>query len=373
MSPTYIRTNRKTGALLAILKFLAVVYVLAVITAIVYLWSFTQNRYISSAAFKISRQSGLSMDSTLAQLALPGLSDSGTVDSMIVIGYINSADLLLELEKDFQLIDHYSAPRRDYVFRLERDDPLEDRLEYYRKRIYAHFDKDTSLTMLTVDTFDPKLSQRIAATVLDKSAAYINRLNQDVADQQLAFVLGEVERTQQRVEEVSRKIVEFQNKHQIITPDELINTSLTALKELQLQHLRGEAEVASLERDSPGSPKIEHLRSRLRSLQELIDVETAKLSGPERDRLNQILIEFKELQLQLEFAIRLRSGAEMMLEKNRMEAASLSRFFSVIQKPILPEEEALPRREYATATILIVGLLLFLVFRALTHSVFEGA
>jgi capsule polysaccharide export protein KpsE/RkpR len=60
-----------------------------------------------------------------------------------------------------------------------------------------------------------------------------------------------------------------------------------------------------------------------------------------------------------------------MLEKNRMEAVSLSRFFSVIQQPFMPEEQALPRRWYATATILIVGFLVFLVFRALTHSVFE--
>lgn len=371
MTATYIHTKKEKGKMLIFLRFLAVLYIAGIIASIAYLWTFTQDRYVSYAAFKISRQDGSSIDSGLVQLALPGLSDSGTMDSMVVIGYIASSDLLLEVEKEFDLIKHYSAPQKDYVFRLEPDATLEDRLEFYRKRIYAHFDKDTGLTMLTVDTFDPKLTHDLAKSVLDKADAYINRLNQEIADQQLAFVRGEVERTGKLVEELNRAMIELQNRHKLITPDEVINASLNALKELQMEQLRTEAELTSLQRDSPESPKIEPLRSELRSLQELIDIETAKLSGPERDRLNQILIEFKELQLKLDFAIRLRSGAEMMLEKNRMEAASLSRFFSVIQQPFMPEEQALPRRWYATATIIIVGFLVFLVFRALTHSVFE--
>ena len=148
---------------------------------------------------------------------------------------------------------------------------------------------------------------------------------------------------------------------------------MAAVQELQLDHLKGEADLATILRDSPDSPQIEPLRSRLRSLRELIDIETAKLSGPERGRLNQVLLRFSELQLKLEFANRLRAGAHTMLEKNRMEAAAHSRFFSVIQHPFLPEDIALPRRPYATVSIVVLGLLLFLVFRALTHSVFEAS
>ncbi len=371
MTATYIHTKKENGKMLVFLRFLAVLYIAGIIASIAYLWTCTQDRYVSYAAFKISRQDGSSIDSGLVQLALPGLSDSGTMDSMVVIGYISSSDLLLEIEREFDLVSHYSTPEKDRVFRLEADATLEDRLAFYRKRIYAHFDKDTGLTMLTVDAFDPQLAHDVAKSVLDKAGACINRLNQEIAEQQLAFVNSEVERTSKLVEELNSEMVELQNRHKLITPDEVINASLNALKELQMEQLRAEAELASLERDSPESPSIEPLRSQLRSLRELIDIETAKLSGPERDRLNQILLEFKELQLKIDFAIRLRTGAEMMLEKNRMQAVSLSRFFSVIQQPFKPEKQALPRRWYATATILIVGFLVFLVFRALTHSVFE--
>lgn len=373
MTATYIHTTRKAGPLRLLLKLLAFLYFAFIAATIVYLWSFTQDRYLTSAAFKISRQDGSSMESGLMSLAIPGMSDSGSMDSQIAIGYINSADLLLDLEKEFKLIEHYSAPQKDFVFRLNPEWKLEERLVYYRSRISAHFDKDTGLTAVTVDTFDAKKSHDIAVHLLKKAEAFINALNQQIADQQLAFVSSEVERTATRVEEWKRKLLELQNEHKFINPDEVISSSLSAVQELQMDHLRAEAELASLQRDSPGSPQIEFLRSRLRSLQELIDQQTAKLSGPERSRMNQVLLQFKEVQSKLEFTTRIRSGAESMLERNRVEAVARSRFFSVIQNPFMPEDVALPRRPYATVSIIVVGLLLFLVVRALTHSIFEAS
>ena len=373
MTATYIHTKRKVGFARLVLRFLAFLYFAGLAAAIIYIWGFTQDRYVTSAAFKISRQDGTSMDSGLVHLAIPGLSDSGSMDSQIAIGFIASADLLLELEKQFNLVAHYTSPEKDFVFRLEPGSPLEERLDFYRHRIFAHFNKDTGMTQITVDTFEPRLSHEIADTVLRKSEAFINRLNQEIADQQLSFVRTEVERTGDNVEELNSKLLQMQNEHKFISPDDVIQASLASLQELQMDRLRAEAELATILRDSPDSPTIEPLRSRLRSLQELIDAETAKLSGPERDRMSQILVEFKELQLKLEFANRLRTAAESMLEKNRMDAVARSRFFSVIQRPFIPEEPALPRRTYATVSILVLGLLVFFVFRALTRSVFEAS
>jgi capsule polysaccharide export protein KpsE/RkpR len=67
----------------------------------------------------------------------------------------------------------------------------------------------------------------------------------------------------------------------------------------------------------------------------------------------------------------MRTGAETLLEKHRMDAAARSRFISVIQTPYLPEDVTYPRRPYATATIAVLGVLLFLMLRILVHSVYE--
>jgi capsular polysaccharide transport system permease protein len=373
MSATYIHTKRKPGFSLLVVRFLTVLYFVGLAASVAYLWLYTQDRFISTAEFKISRQDSSGFEEGMVQLALPGLADSGSMDSQIAIGYIDSADLLLELESEFKLREHYVSPSRDFIFRLDPEALLEERLEYYRKRINAHFDKETGMTVITVDTFNPALSRDIAATLLKKAEAFVNALNQQIAGQQMTFIRSEVERTAKQVEEINAEMIHLQNKHHFISPDEAISANLKAVEELRMELLRAEAELSSMLRDSPNSPRIDTIRSRIRSLNELTAAETAKLSGPEKDRLNQLLSQFKQLGLKLDFAIRLRTGAEMLLEKNRVEAISRSRFFSVIQKPFLPEEVGIPRRPYSTAVIIGLGFLLYLIFRVLLRSVFERA
>ena len=374
MSSTYIHTKHKNGFAKTVLKILAILYFLGLLIAIAYLWLMTQDRYVTTAAFTISRQDAASgLDESIVQLALPGMADSGSMDSQVTIGYINSADLLLDLEKQFNFIEHFSSPEKDFFFRLDPKDALENRLDFYRKHIIADFNKDTGLTTVTVDTFEPSISQEVATVVLKRAEGFVNQINQDVADQQLAFIQSEVDRTSERVNEIHRELIELQNKHRFISPNAVINASLAAVQEMQMERLRADAELSSLLRDSPESPRINTLQSSLRSYNELIDKETAKLSGTERDRLNQILMDYKEIELKLETATRLRAGAEMLLENNRMEAASRSRFFSVIQTPYLPEDVALPRRTYATITMIFLGLLCFLIMRALVQSVYDRA
>ena len=371
MSATYIHTKRKPGLTQLILRFLSVIYFVALASAIFYLWALKQDRFVATAEFKISRQDSSGMSVGLAQLALPGLSDSGSMDSQITIGLIDSADLLLGLEKEFKLIEHYTAPATDWVFRMSKDATLEDRLSYYRDRISAHFDNSSGLTVVSVDTFDPKLSEQITKVLIQKAEDFINTINHDIADQQLSFVRSEVERTDKQVQEVNAELLALQNKHNFISPDEAISANLKAVEKMRMEHLAAEAELATIQRDSPNSPRIDTIRSRLRSLNELIDVENAKLSGPQKDRLNQVLVQFKQLQLKLDFAIQLRSGTQMILEKNRTDAVASSRFFTVIQHPYVPEQDSAPRRPYVTVTLIVLGLFSFWILSAIARSLFE--
>ena len=95
------------------------------------------------------------------------------------------------------------------------------------------------------------------------------------------------------------------------------------------------------------------------------------LSGPDAQKLNQILAQYKELQLNLELALNLRKGAELILEKTRSEAIASSRFFSVIQHPYLSDDNTHPRRVYLSITSAIVMLLILYVIRALISSVYD--
>lgn len=372
MSSTYIHTKRSTGIIQKILKGFAIAYFALIGLSVLYICFIAHERYVSDASFKISREnSSPGGDTGMLELALPGMSESGAADSQVTIGYIQSVDLLRYLEEKFDLHEHYASPSIDFFFRLEKDAPIETRLDYYRSRIEAHFDIDTGLTHLTVDTFDPELSEKVAAEILRMAENFVNNIDQSIAEQQLSFAEREVNVAQAKVVEAHKELAILQNKHQLISPNEVISARLAAVQEMQIQKLRAEAELASLRRDSPGSPVIGALESKLLSLNELIAAEMDKLSGNERDKLNQILMEFEELELKLEFLTRLRTGAEMLLENNRVKAAANTRFFSIIQTPLMPEDAILPERGYVSITIVVLGLLLFLVLRALTYSVFD--
>ncbi len=353
------------------LRFLALLYFLLVVAVVAYVWVVAEDRFVSIASYKISRQTSSGGDMGFGGFALPGLADTGSVDSQIAIGFVDSANLLLELEKKYHLREHYSAPAHDFIFRLKMNAPVEERLQYYRSRIYSHYDKETGLTMLNVDTFDPKLSQTIAEDVLSQTENFINALNQKVADQQLGFIHSEVERSEKNVSDIIGKLLELQNANNIVTPDEAIKARLEVVQELRLRKLRIQTQLASTEQNSPESPRLDALRSELTTLDNQIAEESEKLSGPDKNRLNQVLAEYKELELKLTFATHLRTGTASLLEKNRMDSAAQSRFLSILQSPYLPEEAASPRRVYATCTLIALGILLFITLRIMVLSVYE--
>lgn len=340
---------------------------------LVYLWAFTWDQFSSLGTFRVSREEGTGVDTGLSQLVMPGLSDSTATDAQLAIGYINSSDLLLEIEKEFGLLKHFSQPARDFVFRLEADAPLEDRLEFYRKQFTTHFTPETGQTALSIRTFDPQLSNKVAIAILERAETFVNEVNQDVAEQQLGFIRKEVQRAVEHVNEVNEEIIALQNKHGFIDPDQAISAAMISVNALQAQRISKEVELTTLLRDSPESPKIQNLRSEIRSTQELMDMERAKLSGSEQDRLNQILIEFRTLQQKLALATELRTSAEVLLEKKRIEGIANSRFFSIVQNPYLPEDQSFPRRGYATSAILVLGLLGYQILRAIIRSIFDRA
>jgi capsular polysaccharide transport system permease protein len=370
MSATYIHTKRKLGYTVVLLRVFTYLYFIALAAAIGYLWLFTQDRFISTADFKVSRHSSAGNDVSFTAAFVPGV-DPGSVESQLVIGFINSSDLLRKLEEEYQLAAHYQSPKSDWVFRLKKNANLEERLAYYRSRIAAHYDLATGMTVMSVDTFDPKFSRDIATELIKRAEVFMNTISKNIAEQRLAFVRSEVEHASKIVEDLNSQLLTLQNDNKFITPGEVISATLAAVQKLRLDRLAQQTDLSLLQRTSPNSPRVDILQSRLNSLQEQIDAESAKLSGPEEKSYNQLLARYKLLDQKIDFAVRVRNEAQSSLERNRVEAIADSRYLTVIQQPYLPEDVGLPLRPYATVTMIILGLLMFLIFRAITKAIFS--
>lgn len=370
MSDTFVDINKKNkaGKTMGVFLFL---YIALLLASFVYIWVFTQDRYETVAEIRISKQETSGVDASLLNVALPGLTDSRSQDSQLTISFINSSDFLIGLEKEFPLQKHYSSPKTDVVYRLPKDANRDERLEFYRSRISAHYNKESGLTEIKVDTFDPELSKKVADYLLAQSETFINQVNQEIADRQYDFHNREVDRAAANLSAVNQELTELQNKYKFVSPSVMITSSLEIIQQLRVDVLRAKAELQSLMRDSPDSPRIDTIESNIKSLESLIVKEGQKLSGEEKDRMNVVLLEFTEVEQKIEFRQRLLSGAELVLENNRSDAISKSRFFTVIQHPYTPEGPTYPKRLYATATILILGSILLVILRILLQSVLE--
>jgi len=73
-----------------------------------YLYFFTEDRFMSKSQFSIivDDQNSTDLSVGLASLVSGGASAAGP-DRQSTIGFIHSADLLLKLEKEFDLFEHF--------------------------------------------------------------------------------------------------------------------------------------------------------------------------------------------------------------------------------------------------------------------------
>ena len=337
----------------------------------IYLGLIAQDRFQSVSHFSVVVEESSNAEASVGLLNLVGASTGSASDAQIAIGFINSTDLLFELENEFALSEHYSAPPKDFIFRLKPGAKKEDRIKYYRKKIFAELDDYSGLIYLTVESFSPDLSQDMSQYILKKTEALINDLNKSIANRRLAFAQGELSRAHNSIKQHETALIDFQNKNKIIHPEAIIQAQLEAIQTLRLEKIHKEIELATLEANSPNSPVRADLKISIANLNNEISKQEASLSGSDAQKLNRILANYKELELNLEFALSLRKGAELVLEKTRADTISTSRFFSVIQNPYLSDDNTHPRRWYLSITSAIALLLGLFVIKAIIASIYD--
>lgn len=337
-----------------------------------YFYIFAEDRFLSKSQFSIIVDDQSSADVSAGLLSLIGGSGSAaSADLQSTIGFIHSADLLLKLENEFDLINHYKSPKNDLIFKLKENASLEDRLKYYRERIVAKINTSTGLIDLNVETFEPGLSYKLSQSILSDTEQFINSMNKKVANERLTFVKTELDRAQAGVELCEKNLLNFQSKHQIIQPEAIIAARLEAIQGLRLEKINKEIKLSTLRATSSRSPLIPELKTTIKKIAEEITAQEAVLAGADQEKLNKLLAVYKSLQLKLTFANKLREGAEILLEQTRAEAITKSRFFSVIQNPYLAEDYTNPRRMYLSATFVACIMLVFYILRAFWMSIFD--
>ena len=331
------------------------VFVLPMLAVSAYLWLGASDRYVSESRIAVRQaEGGSAAGSGLGILGLSGL--RSMEDMHFLEQHIYSSDMLMTLESEIGLQDRWHRSP-DWFSRLEMDASQEAFLAYFRRRVSVSADTSTGIITIQTEAFDPNDARIINQAILIASDRFINELSNRIAREQVSFIEEELNKAQARVELARKKILDYQNEHQVLDPAKQAEMKARLAADLETRLSEVQAELnSSLSYLQPNAPPVLALKAKSAALKKQIDKEKAELSGQGRLRLNQIAADYQSLTLDAQFAGDLYQTALSALEKARVDATMKFKSLALIATPRLPEEPEQPRRIYLTLTWLL-GLL----------------
>lgn len=326
--------------------------------AVLYFGVMVSDRYVSRADVLVKQADQIKM--LPEALSILGVGGSSHQDVLLIQDYLQSWDLLSTLDQELDLKEHYQSHQGDFFSRLSGDASREDFIEYYRKHLTLHLDDLSGVLTIELQTFDPDYSQRVVTLMLKESEQFINRLGHKMALDQLAFVEKEADRAYQRVQTEKNKVLAFQNSHQLLSPESTSSAQVGMINQIEAELVRQQTELKRLKSYMKSTaPQVVAVETSVNALNKQLQQEQGKLTGVDKDAMNEITASYQEVQARASLAADFYKTSLISLEQARVEAYRKIKHLLVISQPTLADKAEYPRRLYNLAT---VGVLLCLFY-----------
>ncbi|HFI2181354.1 TPA: sugar transporter [Enterobacter roggenkampii] len=326
--------------------------------AALYFCVIVSDRYVSRAELVIKQADQIKM--LPDALSMLGIGGSNHEDILIIQDYLKSPDLLEKLDKELSLKAHYQSHKVDYFSRLPENVSREEFIKYYRQHLSLHLDELSGVLTIELQAFAPAYGQRVVALMLQESDRFINKLGHQVALEQLAFVEKEVDRAYQRVQTEKAKVLDFQNNHHLISPESTSSARLGVVSQIEAQLAQQQAQLKQLQSYMKvTAPAVISVQARVDALTQQLAQEQSRLTGADKDAMNEVTARYMDVQTQATLAADLYKTGLISLEQARVEAYRKLKHLLVISQPTQAEDAEYPRRLY---NLLTTGVLLCLLY-----------
>ncbi|MCG1033495.1 hypothetical protein J5S76_16095 [Bacillus amyloliquefaciens] len=326
--------------------------------AVIYFGFIASDRYVSRAELVVKQADQIKM--LPDALSMLGLGGSNHEDILLIQDYLKSADLLDKLDKQLGIKAHYQSHKIDYFSRLPNEVSREEFLKYYREHLTLRLDELSGVLTIEFQGFDPEYSQKVVGLMLKESEVFINKLGHQVALEQLAFVEKEVDRAYQRVQTEKAKVLEFQNNHHLISPESTSTARLGVVSQIEGELARQQAQLKQLQSYmKETAPAVISVKARVDALTEQLAQEQGRLTGTDKDAMNEVTARYLDVQTQATLAADLYKTGLISLEQARVEAYRKLKHLLIVSQPTLAEDAEYPRRLYNLATIAVLLCLFY--------------
>lgn len=339
-----------------------------------YLAFIAADRYVSTSAVSVRQAGSDGAGIPGAAMLLAGVNPPSHGDTLLLKDFVHSQALLLELQGQLKLREHFAQAGADWPYRLAPDATLEEFIRYVRARIEVSFDDRSSLLKVRTQGFDPDWAQKLNAAILEASERFVNETSHRIARERLRFAEGELELAASRLQKAALDVLAFQSKTRLLDPTAQAQASGALTAELQAGRARLEAELGGLRGFlNDDAYQVQALKSRIDALGRQIDVERSRATSGDTKgpQLTKQALDFQGLQLQAEFSRDAYKLALAAVENARIDATRKIKSLVILEPPSRPETAEYPLAAYNLGTLLAICVLLYAIVRLVLATIRE--
>lgn len=326
--------------------------------ATLYFGVFASDVYVSQSAFVVRSPDRPSNRGFGGLLEGVGFGNSSN-EVYAAQDYIKSRDALRALNAKDRFEDAYTRP--DISF-FDRFDPtglfgsFEHLYRYFLGKVAINFDTTSSITTLTVRSFNGRDAYRFNQQMLGLAEQLVNRLNVRGRRDLISFAQREVDEAKGEARAAASALAIFRNRSGVVDPEKQAEVQLQMVSKLQDELIASRTQLAELRQYAPLNPQVESLRTRIASLQSQINSETGKVAG-NRKSLAGSAAEYQRLTLESELADKQLAAAMTSLVDAQNEARRKQAYVERIVQPNLPDSPTEPRRLRGILATFVLGLI----------------
>jgi capsular polysaccharide transport system permease protein len=207
--------------------------------------------------------------------------------------------------------------------------------------------------------------------MLQSGEALVNRMNSRSAADAVAEARRTVEEATLRLTAAQSALTNFRNREGVIDPARSAQARGEIIGQLTITLVTLQAERSQIAADTPSSPQLPIIDSRIRAVQQQINSQQAQVTG-EANSLAPMISSYEALVMEREFSDRLLAGATAALSSAELDARRQKLYIERIVSPTLPDSPTEPNRWLSILAVLATTLIIYAIGWLILSSVRES-
>lgn len=343
---------------------------LPVLLLALYYALFSSDRYLSQTRLIVEGDDPAGVATIALGLLTPSQSGSA-LDAELVRSFIRSPAMLDHLQAEIDLRAHFSAPTVDSFSRMDAEASEEAFFERYLGYVEVEIDENAPIIQLKVQAFDRDYAQALSRRIAERAERFVNEVGQSLAREQVAFVQGELDKANLRLQQETAALIKLQNQNRMLDPVLESQAVAQIIGGLQQELSRARTELKALRAYmSPTASEVVSKRKKIAAMESQIEQERSRqVKAGDQQPLNDLVLEFKERELAVQVATDVYQGSLKSLESSKLDASRKVKHLVRVSGPTRPDASLMPRRAYNVATLFVALNLAFLIGGLLIASI----